>query len=162
MVDFYVSAPGETAPPIPDGPQLCSGGEMRILHNVFLWAYEQAPILIRGVRAGDTVRSEFVGQWIADIDATLHVHHESEDALLWGKLEQRAPACALHVGQMRAHHAQVQELLNEAGPLLASWRTRPIRRPGNGSRTPTNGCSWCSGFTCGVRSWRSSRSPRRS
>lgn len=122
MVDFYVSAPGESAPPIPEGPQLCSGGEMRILHNVFLWAYEKAPILIRGVRAGDTERSEFVGQWIADIDATLHVHHESEDALLWGKLEQRAPACALHVGQMRAHHAQVQELLNEAGPLLASWR----------------------------------------
>ncbi len=122
MVDFYVSAPGETLPPVPDGPQLCSGDEMRILHNVFLWAYEQAPILIRGVRAGDTVRSEFVGQWIGDIDATLHVHHESEDALLWGKLEQRAPACALHVGQMRAHHAQVQELLDEAGPLLASWR----------------------------------------
>ncbi len=38
---------------------------------------------------------------------SVHTHHESEDELLWDKLEQRAPACALHVGQMRAHHAQV-------------------------------------------------------
>ena len=37
------------------------------------------------------------------------------------KLVQRAPACALHVGQMRAHHAQVAGLL-EARPLLARWR----------------------------------------
>lgn len=70
----------------------------------------------------DVARSEFLGQWLADLDATLHTHHESEDELLWGKLEQRAPTFALHVGQMRAHHAQVTELLTEAGPLLARWR----------------------------------------
>jgi hypothetical protein len=119
----YVSMPGETVPPVPDGPKLCDGDEMRILHNAFLWAYEVAPGLVRGVPPGDTERSEFVGQWLADLDATLHTHHESEDEFLWGRLEQRAPACALHVGQMRAHHAQVAELLEEAAPLLARWRT---------------------------------------
>jgi hypothetical protein len=123
MVMEYVSLPGETAPPVPDGPKLCDGDDMRILHNAFLWAYEQAPGLVRSTAAGDVGRSEFVGQWLADIDATLHTHHESEDEMLWGRLEQRAPACALHVAQMRAHHAQVAELLAEAGPLLAQWRT---------------------------------------
>ncbi len=124
MVIEYVSAPGETRPPVPDGPVLCNAtDEMRILHNAFLWGYEQAGPLVRGVAAGDTARSAFVGQWLADLDATLHTHHHSEDELLWGKLEERAPSCALHVGQMRAHHAQVQELLDEAGPALASWRT---------------------------------------
>ena len=122
MTMEYVSLPGETVPPVPDGPVLCNGDEMRILHNAFLWAYEQAPGLARGVAAGDVARSEFLGQWLADIDATLHSHHESEDLLLWDKLEQRAPACALHVGQMRAHHAQVAQLLEEASPLLARWR----------------------------------------
>jgi hypothetical protein len=96
---------------------------MRILHNAFLWAYEQAPGLVRGSSSGDVTRSEFVGQWLADLDATLHTHHESEDELLWDKIEQRAPACALHVGQMRAHHRQVAELLEEASPLLARWRS---------------------------------------
>jgi hypothetical protein len=123
MTMEYVSLPGETAPPVPDGPRLCDADDMRILHNAFLWAYEQAPGLVRGALPGDTARSEFVGQWLTDLDATLHTHHESEDELLWDKLEQRAPACALHVGQMRAHHAQVAKLLDEAGPLLARWRT---------------------------------------
>lgn len=122
MVDFYVSAPGETPPPVPDGPMLCDGKDMRVVHNAFLWGYEKAPGLVRGVARGDTARSALVGQFLADLDATLHTHHESEDTLLWDKLEQRAPSCALHVGQMRAHHRQVQALLDEAGPLLAGWR----------------------------------------
>ena len=122
MAIEYVSLPGENPPPVPGGPKLCSGDDMRILHNAFLWAYEAAPGLVHSAPAGDTARSEFVGQWLADLDATLHTHHESEDELLWGKLEQRAPACALHVGQMRAHHARVAALLAEAGPLLARWR----------------------------------------
>ena len=88
----YVSLPGETAPPVPDGPKLCSGDDMRILHNGFLWAYEAAAGLEHRAPAGDTARSEFLGQWLADLDATLHTHHESEDELLWGKLEHRAPA----------------------------------------------------------------------
>jgi hypothetical protein len=120
--DFYVPAPGETAPPVPAGPRLCNGYGMRIIHNAFLWGYQQAPGLVRGVRAGDVERAAFVGQWLADLDATLHVHHEGEDELLWDKLEQRAPACALHVGQMRAQHAQVQALLAEAAPRLDQWR----------------------------------------
>jgi hypothetical protein len=120
--DFYVAAPGETAAPVPDGPRLCQGDDMRVVHDMFLWGYARAPGLVRGVVAGDTARSELVGQWLGDLDATLHVHHESEDTLLWDRIEGRAPGCALHVGQMRAHHARVQELLHEAEPLLAAWR----------------------------------------
>jgi hypothetical protein len=122
MTMEYVSQPGETVPPVPDGPKLCNGDDMRILHNAFLWAYEQAPGMVSSAPAGDVARSEFLGQWLADLDATLHTHHESEDQFLWDRLEQRAPACALHVGQMRAHHAQVAALLEEASPLLAKWR----------------------------------------
>ena len=119
--DFYVSEPGESAPPVPAGPLLCQGKDMRIIHNAFLWGYEQAPGLVRAVPPGDTQRSAFVGTWLADLDATLEVHHQGEDELMWDKLEQRAPACALHVGQMRAQHAQVQALLHEAAPLRHRW-----------------------------------------
>ena len=122
MTMDYVSLPGETAPPVPDGPKLCNGDDMRILHNAFLWGYEQAPGMVRGAPAGDVARSAFLGEWLGVLDASLHTRHESEDELLWDKLEQRAPACALHVGQMRAHHAQVAALIEEAGPLLARWR----------------------------------------
>lgn len=121
--DFYVAAPGEVPPPVPAGPLLCDGMEMRVVHNGFLWGYRRAPGLVRTTQAGDVGRSAYVGQWLADLDASLHVHHEGEDTLLWSRLEQRAPACALHVGQMRAQHAQVLAILEAAGPLLDAWRT---------------------------------------
>ena len=123
MTDFYSAAPGETAPPIPDGPTLCNGtAEMRVVHNAFLSGSRDAPALIRSTPAWDPRRSESVGHYIAEIDATLHTHHESEDELLWDRLEKRAPGCALHVGQMRAHHAEVSRLLAKAAPLLTAWR----------------------------------------
>lgn len=123
MTDFYTAAPEETQPPIPVGPSLCNGTDMRVVHSAFLWAYGRAPELVRATRQGDSDRAEFVGQWIGDLDATLHVHHHSEDELLWERLEQRAPACALHVAQMRAHHAKVAELLDAITPLRTRWRT---------------------------------------
>ncbi len=95
---------------------------MRVVHNTFLFAYGEVPGLIRATPDGDRDRAGFVGQWIADLDATLHVHHESEDNYLWDRLEKRAPTCALHVGQMRAQHAQVAAILEVAAPLLDRWR----------------------------------------
>lgn len=121
MSTFYVSAPGESPPPVPEGPALCNTSEMRIIHDTFLFGYGRAAGLVRGVAAGDTDRSSYVGTWLGDLDKTLHVHHEGEDLLLWDKLEQRAPSCALHVGQMRAHHAKVREILDAAAPLLTEW-----------------------------------------
>ncbi len=48
-------------------------------------------------------------------------HHESEDEVC-GTSSSNASRLRAHVGQMRAHHAQVAELLAEASPLLARWR----------------------------------------
>lgn len=115
--DFFTAHAGETAPPVPEGPKLCKGEDMRILHSAFLWAYPRMAELVRTTPPGDVERATFVATWLGDIDTTLHIHHEDEDLLLWDKLEQRAPACALHVGQMRAHHAQVQEILHTIDPL---------------------------------------------
>ena len=92
--------------------------------------------MVRGAPAGDVARSEFLGEWLAVLDASLHTHHESEDQLLWDKLEQRAPACALHVGQMRAHHAQVAALIEEAIRSSPDGARRPTRRSANSSPTP--------------------------
>lgn len=130
MTDFYRPEAGESAPPVPTGPALCDGTDMRLVHNMFLFAYGEVPGLIRGTPAGDTARAEFIGRWIDDWDASLHTHHETEDLLLWDRLEQRAPACALHVGQMRVYHAKVAELLGATAPLLAEWRRTAGRDAG--------------------------------
>lgn len=122
MTDFYSAAPGEVSPPVPSGPRLCDGFDMRVVHSAFLWGYGEAPGLIRTTPAGDVARAEFVGKWLSDLGASLHGHHGSEDDLLWDRLEKRAPACALHVAQMRGHHAKVTELMVRSAPLLADWR----------------------------------------
>lgn len=122
MVDVYSPAPGETAPPVPEGPTLCKSEDMRVVHNMFLFVFGEAPGLIRSTPDWDTKRAELVGAWLADMQSVLHAHHTHEDETLWGRLEERAPGCALHVGQMRAQHKQVADLLGTIEPRLASWR----------------------------------------
>ena len=122
MSDFFTMQAGEVAAPVPDGPVLCAvSAAMRRIHRVFLWAYGEAPGLARSVSAGDTERSEYVGEALGTFDRLLHMHHESEDLLMYPRLEARAPACALHVAQMLAHHASVAAQLEVIAPVREGW-----------------------------------------
>ncbi|WP_336723319.1 hemerythrin domain-containing protein [Cellulosimicrobium cellulans] len=94
---------------------------MLLVHRIFRWLYRELPELVREVRPGDTARSAVVGRY-AHLDFfALHMHHETEDLVLWDRLEVRAPACALHVGQMRAQHAEVAVHLARIEPQLEPW-----------------------------------------
>lgn len=118
----YEALPGETAPPVPDGPVLCGADpEMAILHNAFLWGYEHVPRLIGEVAPGDAERRKLVGGWQLALDNSLHAHHHGEDTHMWDRLEQRAPACALHVGMMREHHRQVAEAIDPLPEKVSAW-----------------------------------------
>ena len=60
--DFFTAGEGETPAPIAAGPVLCqASAAMRRVHRVFLWAYDEAPRLVRSVTAGDQERSADVG-----------------------------------------------------------------------------------------------------
>ncbi|VXC54768.1 Hemerythrin [Arthrobacter sp. 9AX] len=122
MTDFFTMRPGETAAPLPPGPVLCTGTpRMRRIHRFFLWAYGEAPGLVRSVTAGDTARAAYVGEVLGNFDKVLHIHHEGEDLLLYPQLEQRAPACALHVAQMLEQHRQVTQRLEAIEPVRLRW-----------------------------------------
>ena len=122
MTDFFTIHPGETAAPVPPGPVLCTGtAAMRRIHRVFLWAYEEAPGLVRSAAAGDTARAAYVGEVLGNFDKLLHIHHEGEDQLMYPQLAERAPACALHIGQMLEHHRQVTQRLEVIEPLRLRW-----------------------------------------
>ncbi|MFI5061036.1 MAG: hemerythrin domain-containing protein [Actinomycetales bacterium] len=122
MTDFFVMQPGESAAPLPPGPVLCDGtADMRRVHRVFLWAYDEAPGLVRSANPGDTARAAQVGVFLANVDKGLLVHHEGEDLLMYPQLAERAPACALHVAQMLQQHRQVRELLDGIDPVRSRW-----------------------------------------
>ena len=107
----------------PPGDDLgCDASELAQVHRIFRWLYRELPLLIREVGDGDRERAAIVGDY-AKIDFyALHLHHESEDLVLWDRLTERAPACALHVAQMRAQHAEVAAQLAVLEPLLPPWR----------------------------------------
>jgi Hemerythrin HHE cation binding domain len=122
MTEFFTMHPGESAAPVPAGPVLCSGSaDMRRIHRFFLWAYDEAPGLVRSAEPGDTARASYVGEVLGNFDQVLHMHHEGEDLLMYPQLAQRAPACALHVGQMLEHHRQVTQRLESIGPIRQRW-----------------------------------------
>lgn len=131
MTDFFTMQPGETAAPLPPGPVLCTGtAAMRRVHRFFLWAYDEAPGLVRSVPAGDTDRAAYVGEVLGNFDKVLHVHHEGEDLLMYPRLSERAPACALHVAQMLEHHRQVTQRLQSIEPVRLRWLETGDRKTG--------------------------------
>lgn len=122
MTDFFTMQPGETPAPIPSGPVLCTAtASMRRVHRVFLWAYDEAPGLVRSTATGDTNRAAYVGEVLGNFDKILHVHHEAEDLLMYPQLAERAPGCALHVEQMLEQHRQVARRLENIQPLRMRW-----------------------------------------
>jgi hypothetical protein len=100
----------------------CNTADMLMVHRLFRWLFGDAPGLVRGVADGDTARATVLADHLDQIVAGLHLHHHGEDLLLWDRLESRAPACAMHVSQMRAHHQSIAGLLDETKALVPAWR----------------------------------------
>lgn len=106
----------------PDGQAAgCDASGLILVHRIFRWLYRELPVLIREVGAGDLDRAAVVGDYAKLDFFALHLHHETEDTVLWDRLTTRDPACAAHVDQMRAQHAQVVEQLARIEPQLAPW-----------------------------------------
>ncbi|WP_225753282.1 hemerythrin domain-containing protein [Actinotalea sp. Marseille-Q4924] len=99
----------------------CDTSDMIHIHQVFRRAFVDAPVLVRGVAAGDRARAAVVGAHVREMADVLHGHHRGEDLILWDKLEERSPACALHVGLMRSQHATVGTLLERLHTVLPGW-----------------------------------------
>ena len=112
-----------TSGPLPDGESPgCDTADIYQIHRIFRWMYGELPSLIRGVPDGDIDRAAIVADFTAAGFIGLHMHHETEDLVLWDRMVDRAPGCVAHVDQMRAQHAEIAAQLAVVEPLLASWR----------------------------------------
>lgn len=99
----------------------CDPSGLILVHRIFRWLYRELPLLVRDVDAGDTGRAAIVGDYAKLDFFALHLHHETEDIVLWDRLTARDPGCAMHVDQMRAQHAEVATQLARIEPQLAPW-----------------------------------------
>lgn len=111
--------------PRPDSEPIgCDTSDIIQVHGIFRWLYGELPGLIRGVDDGDVGRAAVVADYASMDFFALHLHHESEDVVLWDRLLERSPGCGPHVAQMKVQHAQVAAELREIEPLVAPWRAR--------------------------------------
>lgn len=95
---------------------------MLAAHRYFRKLFNDAPSLVRSVNAGDTAHATAVADHLDFMVRSLHAHHQGEDIVLWDELSERAPACAIHVEQMKAQHAMVSDLLDQLEATLPQWR----------------------------------------
>ncbi|TDN92437.1 hemerythrin domain-containing protein [Microbacterium sp. BK668] len=115
-----VKLPSSGALPAGQSPG-CDPSGLILVHRIFRWMYSQLPMLIREVAPEDLVRAETVGVYAKLYFDALHLHHETEDLMLWDRLTAREPGCAAHVDRMKAQHRDVAERLGRIEPQLAPW-----------------------------------------
>lgn len=101
----------------------CDASGMAMIHRVFRSGFGEAPELVRSVREGDRVHAGAVADHFALLSTGLHAHHEGEDERLWPALNDRAPACALHVSRMQAQHQVILSRIAELDSVLPAWRS---------------------------------------
>ena len=110
------------APKQPGSAKTCDARGMAEIHRLFRSGFAEGPALVSGVAEGDSAHADVVGDHLAMLSVELHAHHEGEDTHLWGTLEQRTPACSVHVERMKQHHAELLVHLKEMDAALPAWR----------------------------------------
>lgn len=99
--------------------------EMVIVHRMFRREYRLAPVLVRGVEAGDRTRAAVVAAHLSELTVMLHHHHQGEDDLVWPRLHARTPISSELVHRMESQHGQVGGLLGQVDELLPAWAAEP-------------------------------------
>jgi hemerythrin-like domain-containing protein len=104
--------------------------DMAIVHRTFRNAYDESARLVRAAPTPSPARVTFLADHIDFAIATLHIHHEGEDELLYPKLIERVPEQALMTEQVEHEHELVRVALDGASAACATWRERPSAETG--------------------------------
>jgi iron-sulfur cluster repair protein YtfE (RIC family) len=95
--------------------------DMVVAHRAFRREFRLLPPLVRAVAPGDTARAAVLAGHGRMLLTGLHLHHTSEDLLLWPKLLERCPPDAGLIERMEAQHERVHAALEQLGPALDRW-----------------------------------------
>ena len=96
--------------------------DMVVVHRAFRREFTLVPQLVRDVAAGDTARAAVVTKHAQLLLDGLHLHHTSEDLLLWPKLLDRCPPDAALVGRMEEQHERVEHHTERLRSALGRWQ----------------------------------------
>lgn len=100
----------------------CDASDLVMFHRFLRGAFADGIVMVSEVAPGDARQTRLVADHVADLARILHDHHHGEDVLLWDRLSERAPSCALHVERMRLQHLEVAGLADAMVASLDPWR----------------------------------------
>ncbi|MGA2522470.1 MAG: hemerythrin domain-containing protein [Acidimicrobiales bacterium] len=106
----------DTATPRPDTSDMAS------VHKVFRSSLASAPDLVSSA-AGDDERRALIANYYANLISFLESHHEGEEAIIFPRLAERAPAQRAVVDKAQSQHAQVVDLVHAARHNVSVWET---------------------------------------
>lgn len=99
--------------------------EMPIIHRIFRRQFAEVRALVQEVPAVDAPRVGAVADHLGFLLDGLHMHHTTEDDLIWPKLLDRAGLDAPLVARMEAQHRQIDVTVAEVRAALSAWRSAP-------------------------------------
>jgi hemerythrin-like domain-containing protein len=104
--------------------------DMAIIHRTFRAGYAEAAQLVRAAPTPSPERVRFLADHIDFAIAAMHIHHESEDELLYPKLIQRVPEQAPMTEEVEDEHQLVRTALDTASAACTTWRGQPSPETG--------------------------------
>ena len=99
--------------------------EMPIIHRIFRRQFAEVRALVQGAPAADATRVGAVADHLGFLLDGLHMHHTTEDDLIWPKLLERATLEAPLVKRMEEQHQQIDESVAHVRAAMSAWRSDP-------------------------------------
>ena len=99
--------------------------EMPIIHRIFRRQFAEVRALVQQVPGDDAARVGAVADHLGFLLDGLHMHHTTEDDLIWPKLLDRAGLDAPLVERMEEQHQQIDASVSEVRESLSVWRAGP-------------------------------------
>jgi len=98
---------------------------MPIIHRIFRRQFAEVRTLVQDVPAHDATRVVAIANHLGFLLDGLHMHHTTEDDLIWPKLLGRAGLDAPLVARMEEQHQEIDVSVAEVRAALSAWRSAP-------------------------------------
>jgi hemerythrin-like domain-containing protein len=99
--------------------------EMPLIHRIFRRQFAEVQALVQEVPAADATRVGAVADHLEFLLHGLHMHHTTEDDLIWPKLLDRATLEAPLVKRMEEQHQLIDVSVARVRAAMSAWRSDP-------------------------------------
>ena len=103
--------------------------EMPLIHRIFRRQFAEVASLVREVDPADSRRVDAVAVHLTFLLDGLHMHHTTEDDLIWPKLVDRVGMDADKVARMELQHHEIDAAVLRVRTACAAWRRATSHDP---------------------------------